>query len=118
MSVRTRSEGTHIKGSGTGATVAVLASFTPSNAQQFVSVIRMILSATAAGIVTLQDTTGAALSQPINLAANTPLVLDLQTNLDPWFTTKDSGNIGAGLQLAQGTSGNTVAWDIWYLGSI
>jgi hypothetical protein len=117
MSIRQRSEGIHIKGSGTGATVAVLASFTPSNAQQFVSVIRMIVTVSAAGLLTLQDTTGAALSQPFNLGANGTITLDVPTTFDPWFTTKDSNNAGAGLQFAQGTGANTVSWDIWYLPS-
>lgn len=117
MSVRQRSEGIHLKGQGTGATQVVLAAFTPSNAQQFVAVAAIILTANAAGTVTLQDTNGNALSGALNLVAGIPFILPVQHNYDPWFTTRDVGpnNNGAGLQLAQGTPANIISWDVYYL---
>lgn len=115
MSVRYRSEVIHLKGSGTGGTVAVLAAFTPSVAQQFVNVIRLIFTVSAAGVVTLQDTGGNALSQPFQLGANSGITLDVSNNMDPWFMTTIAGN---GLQFAQATGANTIAWDLYYMPTI
>lgn len=120
MSIRERFEGGHLKGSGTGATVAVTAAFNPTNAQQFIAVYSLILTSSAAGTVQLQDTNGNALSAAQQMVAGVPLILPVQNNNDPWFTTKDNspGSIGAGLQFVQGTGANTIAWDMYVLGTL
>ena len=107
MSVRTTSELTHIFGSGATATVALIAAVPLMR----ITVHRMILTIGSPGVtVTIQDTTGAALSQPFAMAANAAMILDTPTNFDPWWQTL----VGRGMQIGQ--SGTTaIGWDLYYL---
>jgi len=117
MSLKYRPETTHLKGSGTVATVAVLAA-SAVGAFQFIHIFMMIFTVSAAGVVTMQDTAGNALSQPFQLGANSGLTIDIPFTTEPWFSTRDNTSPptpGVGLQFLQGTSANTIAWDIWYL---
>lgn len=107
MSLRTYSECAHAFGNGSTATIAVVA----ASPGLRVCVYRLILTNAAAATVTLQDSTGAALSQQLQLPAGTvPTILETQQNNDPWFLT----TAGRGVQLAQGGTVN-IGFDLWYV---
>jgi hypothetical protein len=107
MSLRFLPETFHVMGSSAAATFPVVTA-TP---QQRVAIYRMILTIAAPAVnVTIQDNSGAALSQTFQLAANGAIILDDPFNGEPWFTTA----AGRGVQITQsGTS--TIAYDFWYI---
>jgi len=106
MSLRWTQETTHVFGGAATATIALV----PAVARLRVSLHRCILTLGATAVnVTFQDTTGAALSQALQIPANGALVLDISEDGEPWWMTA----VGLGLQLGQ--SGTTqLNWDIWY----
>jgi hypothetical protein len=106
MAIRPVPELFHVFGSAATATIALV----PAVARQRVSVHRMILTLGATAVtITIQDTSPAALSQAIQMAANGAIILDLSWDGEPWFTTAP----GLGLQLAQSGTTN-IGFDIWY----
>ena len=106
MSLRNISEAFHAFGNGSTATIAAIA----ATSGRRTLIYRVVISSAAAATVTLQDTSGAALSQQFQLAANAlPLIMETQTNGDPWFITAP----GLGVQLAQGGTVN-IGFDLWY----
>lgn len=107
MSLRTTSECLHAFGNASTATIAVL----PATPSKRVCIYRMILTNAAAATVTLQDTSGSALSQTFQLPAGTvPTILETQNNGDPWWSTV----AGLGIQLAQAGTVN-IGYDFWYI---
>lgn len=106
MSLRTISECAHAFGNASTATIAVV----PATPGKRVCIYRMIMTNAAAATVTLQDTSGAALSQQFQLPAGTvPTILETQDNFDPWWST----TAGLGIQLAQGGTVN-IGYDCWF----
>ena len=107
MSLRTRSECAHAFGNAATATIAMV----PAVPGQRVAIYRFMLTNGATAVaVTIQDTTGAALSQAMNLGANQlPLWLETQSNGDFWWIT----NPGVGVQLGHSGTVN-LSFDIWY----
>ena len=109
MSLRQISELIHAKGNASTGTIGIVSA--PTNLRQRVAVYRAIITiASPAVTLQFQDTTGAALSQTFQLAANPAIVLDVADNMDPWFYTV----AGVGLQLVQSGTSN-VGYDIYYL---
>lgn len=105
MSLKSFSECAHVFGNGSTATIAVLAA-TPGRR---VCIYRFILTNAAAATVTLQDTSGAALSQQFQLPTGTmPTIMETQQNGDPIWSTA----AGLGIQLAQGGTVN-IGYDMW-----
>src|SRR5208283_1187704 len=108
MSLRPIPECQHfIVNSAAGGTLAVVAAV----ANQGVGIYRMILTVPSTITVTIQDTSGAALSQPFAFGASGgSITLDTPINLDPWWVS----SVGKGIQLNASTSVQVSA-DIWYL---
>jgi hypothetical protein len=109
MSLKTLSECLHAFSttpSSTGTTTAIAAV-----SGKRVSLYRVILIiGTPAVTVQFNDSVAGQISQPFQLAANGAIVLDTQSNYDPWFQT----GAGGGLNIVQ--SGTTpITWDLWYL---
>jgi hypothetical protein len=75
------------------------------------NVYAMILTAAGAVTATLQDTSGAAISEPFAFGTNGGAVtIDVKVNGDPWFNT----GIGLGLQLAI-SAAVQVSGDIYWM---
>lgn len=80
-------------------------------AGQRAGIFRVLITLSVAGSITIQDTTGAALSQTFNLAANGSVVLDMPDNGDPWWQSAQ----GLGLQIAFTGASANLGWDVyWY----
>lgn len=107
MSLRTYSEPAHAFGNASTATVPLVAAI-PGRT---VGLHKLILTASAATNVTIQDSSGAALSQLIPLTGSKALVLDENDNGDPFFTTAT----GLGIQIAQSGTAN-IGFDAYYTG--
>lgn len=107
MSLRPTSECLHVKGTASTATIALVSAVSGQRA----GIYRMILTLGSPGVtVTIQDTSGAALSQPMQIGAGGAMVLDTPINGDPWWQSTP----GLGLQLGQ--SGTTpIAFDAYYM---
>lgn len=107
MSLRPLSECLHAFTNASTATIAIV----PATPARRVCIYRMVLTNAAAATATLQDTSGAALSQQFQLPAGTvPTILETQQNGDPWWST----TAGLGVQLGQGGTVN-IGVDLWYL---
>jgi hypothetical protein len=108
MSLRTVSECQHvIVNSAAGGTLAIVAAV----AGQGVNVYRMILTTATTVTVTLQDTSGNALSQPFAFGANGGAVtIDDPMNGDPWW----SSVTGRGIQFNASTNVQVSA-DVWFI---
>ena len=106
MSFKALPESTHVFGGAATATIPLVAAVP----RQRVSIYRMILTLGATAVtVTIQDTTGAALSQALQMAANGAIVLDVSEEGEPWWVSAP----GLGVQLGQ--SGTTqINYDIWF----
>lgn len=107
MSLRTALATRHAFGSTATATTVIV----PATAGKLVTIYRMILTVGSPAVtVTLQDTSGAALSQPFAFSAGAWLICDLSYDGEPWWQT----TLGLGFQIAQsGTT--TIGYDVWSL---
>jgi hypothetical protein len=91
---------------GIGTVVAIAAV-----ASQSAAIYRMILTCAGACSVTLQDTTGVALSQVFAFGASGgSITLDIPVNGDPWWQSV----AGRGIQINQ-SAAVQVSADIWFL---
>ena len=108
MSLRPIPECQHvIVNSAAGGTLAAVVAV----ANQGVGIYRMILTVPSAVIVTVQDTSGNALSQPFAFGSSGGSVtIDTPINGDPWWNSV----VGRGIQLNASTTVQVSA-DIWYL---
>lgn len=107
MSLRIFSECSHAYGNASTPTIPVVAAVPGKR----VAIFRLALSNAAAAGLTIQDTTGAAMSQQFQLpAANMPLIMETQSNFDPWFVSA----IGTGIQLVQ-TGTVNIGYDFWVI---
>ena len=106
MSLRTTPECFHVFGSGATATIVLI----PAVPGKRVLIQRMVVTLGSGNTnVTLQDTSGAAMSQPFQGAANELIIFNMQANGEPWWTTSP----GLGFQIGQ--SGTvTIGYDVWY----
>ena len=99
----------HAFGNTTGTSVPLVSAI----AGQRAGIYALLITVSAAATVTVQDTTGAALSQGFQLPANGSIALDVTANGDPWFQSQ----AGRGLQLALSASA-TVGYDVYWLPSV
>lgn len=107
MSLRTISEPIHAFGNAASATIPVVASLPGVT----ISIHKLLLTASAATNVTIQDSSGAALSQAFPMSGSKVLIVDENDNGDPQWTTA----AGLGVQLAQ-SGAATIGFDVYYLG--
>ena len=90
-----------------GGTIPVVAAV-PGNR---VSIYRMIITSSGAVTVTIQDTSGGALSEPFAFGTNGGAVtVDIQPNGDPWWQSA----LGLGIQLSA-SAAVQVSSDIYFL---
>lgn len=109
MSLRTFSECSHAFGNAATATIAVV----PAVPGRRVAIFRLAISNAAVVGATIQDTTGAAISQQFQLpASNMPMIMETQSNNDPWWVSSP----GTGVQIAQSGTVN-IGFDVWYIQS-
>jgi hypothetical protein len=96
-----------IQNSAAGGTVTIA----PAAAGLRSNIYAMILTAAGAVTVTVQDTSGAAISEPFAFGTNGGAVtLDVKVNGDPWFNT----GIGLGLQFSI-SAAVQVSGDVYWL---
>lgn len=107
--LRPLSEPTHVFGNASTATVPIIAPMTSPD--RTIAVYKLVLTASAATNITIQDTSGAALSSTIPLTGSKALILNQLDNNDPWFVTA----AGLGVQIAQSGTAN-IGFDAYYLG--
>lgn len=107
--LRPLSEPAHAFGNASAAVIPIVAAMTSPN--RTVAVYKLVLTASAATNIIIQDTSGAALSQTIPLTGNKALVLNQLDDTDPWCITA----AGLGVQLAQSGTAN-IGFDAYYLG--
>jgi hypothetical protein len=97
----------HAKGNSTAGTIILV----PPVAGQSVAIYRLLLSISSPAVtITIQDTSGVALSHILNFGEDSGGVLDESPAGDPWWT---SGS-GLGIQLEQSGTSN-VGFDVWFL---
>lgn len=104
MSLRIFGECAHAFGNSSAATIPVVAA-APG---QTLGLYRAVITASTSTNATFQDTAGVALSQTFPLGGIKQVVLNTQSNGDPWFLTA----IGKGIQLAQSAAA-TIGFDVW-----
>ena len=106
MSLRTNSETVHTIVSGSASPLAVTSGVTG----QRQAIYKMILTTAGAVTVTIQDTTGVALSQGFAFGTNGgSITIDIPINNEPWFGPTVAGR---GLQLGL-SAAVTVSADVW-----
>ena len=118
--LNTRNVTQHAFGNSTLATIVMVNAFggpAPANpiANNRLAIFGIIITVGAAETITIQDTTGQALSQAFNLPAGGSIVLDPMNNGDFWW---ESPNAGAGLQIVQSVGGTALGYDVWWNPSI
>lgn len=108
MPLRYLSDAAHvIVNSAAGGTLPIVAAVAGVRSNLY----RLILTVPAAVTVTLQDTSGAALSQPFAFGTSGgSITLDVPINGDPWWTAP----LGRGLQF-NASAAVQVSADVWYL---
>ena len=109
MSLRGPGECLHVF-NATATSGSVGFGITPVPTQR-IYVYRLIVTIGAPAVtVQIQDLASTAISQQFQLSANGSIVLDTQSNGDPWYFC----SAGQGLQFIQ--SGTTpLSFDVWYL---
>ena len=113
--LNTRSATIHSFGNSTAGTAVIVPAFTlqpPASPNRYsrASIFALLITVSAAETITIQDTTGAALSQAIQLVANGSICLDMLSNGDMWW----QGAPGAGLQIVQSVPGTALGYDVWW----
>jgi hypothetical protein len=108
VGLHTTSECAHaIVNSAAGGALATV----PAVSGTRVGIYRMILTTPAATIVTIQDTTGAALSAPFAFGASGgSITLDTPINGDPWWVSPN----GRGIQI-NSSAAVQVSSDVYYI---
>lgn len=109
MSLSPIAEPAHVFGNASIATIPVVAAIAGST----ISIHKLVITASAATTVTIQDTSGALLSQAFPMSGSKALILDTNDNGDPWFTAVT----GLGIQLAQSGSAN-IGFDAFYIAGV
>lgn len=106
MSLSPIAEPAHVFGNASTATIPVV----PGIAGRPVAIHKLIVTASAATNITLQDSSGAALSQALTMSGSKTLVIDQNDNGDPFWVAA----AGRGVQLAQSGSAN-IGFDAYYM---
>lgn len=104
MTLRVFSECSHAFNNASTATIPVV----PAAPGQSLSLYRAVITANVSTNVTFQDSSGAALSETFPVGGIREVILNTQSNGDPWFSTA----IGKGIQLAQSAAAN-IGFDVW-----
>lgn len=106
MSLRSTSEPAHAFTNASTATITVV----PAVPGRAIALHRLLITASAPTTITVQDSSGAALSQAFPHSSTKALILDTLDSNEPWWTTA----AGRGVQIAQSGSAN-VGVDAWFL---
>jgi hypothetical protein len=106
MSLRSRSETTHVIISAAAGTTAVVAAVTG----QRVGIYKMIVTVASTATLAIQDTAGGALSQTFGFGTSGgSITIDIPINNESWFQS----GLNLGIQFV--VTGATVSADVWYL---